>query len=310
LIDLFEIMLSECSGIDRQSDGSIQRELFGGLMRLRLVVLAFVLSVASFGALAQRASAPVVQDHEIPGTFSILGVDPVTGDIGAAVQSCVFSVNGVLWAEAGVGAVATQAIVDVSYGPQAMELLRKGMAPKEIIKTVWERDPDPQPATGPEQNQRNWTKQGRQFAVINAKGEMAAFTGPRADAWAGDKQGKFCTAQGNILAGQAVVDNMVSAFENTEKKEDGTRNHIAFRLLAALEAGQAAGGDTRCQRSASLLIVRKDGGPWLHNDQVLHLKVDDNPEPIKELRRLVEASPVGRSGRRGGGANPARGGGS
>ena len=282
-------------------------------MRSRLTVFVMVLFVASFGALAFRTSAPavqVVQDHEYPGTFSILGVDPVTGDIGAAVQSCVFSVNGVLWAEAGVGAVATQAIVDVSYGPQAMELLRKGMAPKDIIKTVWDRDPDPQPATGPEQNQRNWTKLGRQFAVINAKGEMAAFTGPRADAWAGDRQGKFCTAQGNILAGQAVVDNMVAAFESTEKKEDGTRNHIAFRLLAALEAGQAAGGDTRCQRSASMLIVRKDGGPWLHNDQVLHLKVDDNPEPIKELRRLVEASPVGNRGRRGGGAGPARGGGS
>src|SRR5262245_46516456 len=259
----------------------------GGPMRFRLAVFVMVLFVGSFGAWAHRASAPavqVVQDHEYPGTFSILGVDPVTGDIGAAVQSCVFSVNGVLWAEAGVGAVATQAIVDVSYGPQALELLRKGMPPKDIIKTVWDRDPDPRPATGPEQNQRNWTKQGRQFAVINAKGEMAAFTGPRADAWAGDKQGKFCTAQGNILAGQAVVDNMVSAFENTEKREDGTRNHIAFRLLAAIEAGQAAGGDTRCQRSASMLIVRKDGGPWLHNDQVLHLKVDDNPEPIKELR--------------------------
>ncbi|MGE5833028.1 MAG: DUF1028 domain-containing protein [Acidobacteriota bacterium] len=270
-------------------------------MRFRLTVLVLVLAVASFGTLASRGSAPVDQDHDFPGTFSILGVDPVTGDIGAAVQSCVFSVNGVLWAEAGLGAVATQAIVDVSYGPQGLELLRKGMAPKEIIKTIWDRDPDPDPG--------GWSKQGRQFAVINAKGEMAAFTGPKAPTWAGDKQGKFCTAQGNILAGQAVVENMVAAFEKTEMREDGQRNHIAFRLLAAIEAGQAAGGDTRCQRSASMLIVRKDGGPWLHNDQVLHLKVDDSPEPIKELRRLVEASPVGR-GRRGGGGGGARGGGS
>jgi uncharacterized Ntn-hydrolase superfamily protein len=214
----------------------------------------------------------------------------------------VFSVNGVLWAEAGVGAAATQAIVDVSYGPQSIELLKKGMAPHEIIKTVWERDPDPRPATGPAQNQRNWTKQGRQFAVINAKGEVAAYTGPRADSWAGDKQGKFCTAQGNILAGQAVVDNMVSAFESSETRADGQRNHLAFRLLAAIEAGQAAGGDTRCMRSASMLIVRKGGGPWLNNDQVLHLKVDDNREPIKELRRLIEASPVGRAAARRGGA--------
>jgi uncharacterized Ntn-hydrolase superfamily protein len=267
-------------------------------MRVRLLVVALALAAVPLAMVVQRPAAPV-EEHPYPGTFSILGVDPVTGDIGGAVESCVFSTNGVLWAEAGVGAVATQAIVDVSYGPQGLELLRKGMAPKEIIKTIWERDPDPRPATGPEQNQRNWSKHGRQFAVINAKGEMAAFTGPRADAWAGDKQGKLCTAQGNILAGQGVVDGMVAAFESTEKREDGQRNHLAFRLVAALEAGQAAGGDTRCQRSASLLIVRKGGGPWLNNDQVLHLKVDDNPEPIKELRRLVEASPVGRSGRRG-----------
>ena len=277
-------------------------------MRLRMLVVAVALAAVPLAMIAQRPGAPV-EDHPYPGTFSILGVDPVTGDIGGAVESCVFSTNGVLWAEAGVGAVATQAIVDVSYGPQGLELLRKGMAPKEIIKTIWERDPDPRPATGPEQNQRNWSKHGRQFAVINAKGEMAAFTGPRADPWAGDKQGKFCTAQGNILAGQGVVDGMVAAFENTEKRDDGQRNHIAFRLVAALEAGQAAGGDTRCQRSASLLIVRKGGGPWLNNDQVLHLKVDDNPEPIKELRRLVEASPVGRSGRRGGSAPTTPGGG-
>jgi uncharacterized Ntn-hydrolase superfamily protein len=269
-------------------------------MRFRLTFVAVALSVLPLAMLAQRP-APLTDEHDYPGTFSILGVDPVTGDIGGAVQSCVFSVNGVLWAEAGLGAVATQAIVDVSYGPQSLELLRKGMPPKEIIKTVWERDPDPRPAKGPAQNERNWTKNGRQFAVINAKGEMAAYTGPRADPWAGDKQGKFCTAQGNILAGQGVVDGMVSAFESSETRDDGQRNHLAFRFLAALEAGQAAGGDTRCQRSASMLIVRKNGGPWLNNDVVLHLKVDDNPEPIKELRRLVQASPVGRGGRRGGG---------
>lgn len=277
------------------------------LRYLRLIALVLVVGAFPIVLRSQRQAAPAPPEYGLaPGTFSILGFDPATGEVGGAVSSKVFSVgNGVLWAEAGVGVVATQAIVDVSYGPQGLELLRKGMAPKEIIKTIWERDPDPRPATGPEQNQRNWSKHGRQFAVINAKGEMAAFTGPRADAWAGDKQGKLCTAQGNILAGQGVVDGMVAAFESTEKREDGQRNHLAFRLVAALEAGQAAGGDTRCQRSASLLIVRKGGGPWLNNDQVLHLKVDDNPEPIKELRRLVEASPVGRSGRRG--APPAAG---
>lgn len=236
-----------------------------------------------------------------PGTFSILAYDPETGEIGAAVQSRVFSVgNGVLWAEAGVGAVATQAIVDVSYGPQGLELLRQGMAPKDIIKTIWERDPDPRPATGDGPNQVNWTKFGRQFAVINAKGEVAAYTGPRATDWAGDKQGKYCTAQGNILASPDVVANMVSGFEKSEMGADGRRNHISLRLVAALEGGQAGGGDKRGQQSAALVVVKKDAGVWLHNDVVLRLQVDDSVEPIKELRRLVELSPAGRRRGRGG----------
>jgi uncharacterized Ntn-hydrolase superfamily protein len=166
-------------------------------------------------------------------TFSILGYDPESGELGGAVQSRVFSVgNGVLWAEAGVGAVATQAIVDVSYGPQALELLRKGVAPADVIRQVWERDPDPGL-----RNQR-WPKAGRQFAVISPAGETAVFTGPEASEWAGHKQGRYATAQGNILAGPAVVNDMIAAL-------------------------------------------------CLHNDVVLRLQVDDNPEPIKELRRLV-----------------------
>jgi uncharacterized Ntn-hydrolase superfamily protein len=209
-------------------------------------------------------------------TFSILGYDPETGEVGGAVQSRVFSVgNGVLWAEADIGVAATQAIVDVSYGPKAIQLLRAGMKPEAIIKAIWDSDPDPG------LNGRDWTKQGRQFAVMDAKGNYAAFTGPKATNWAGHKGGKFCTAQGNILAGEAVVNGMVDAFEKTT-------GHLSQRLVAALEAGQAAGGDTRGMQSAALLIVKKDGGVWLHNDVVLRLQVDDSPEPIKELRRLVE----------------------
>ncbi len=186
----------------------------------------------------------------------------------------MFSVgNGVLWAEAEVGVVATQAIVDISYGPQAIAMLRTNRTPAEIVKEIWEKDPDPRP--------QDWTKQGRQFAVMNAKGEYAAFTGPKASSWAGHKGGKFCTAQGNILAGEAVVANMVKAFEETT-------GHLSLRLQAALEAGQAAGGDTRGMQSAAMLIVKKGGGVWLNNDTVLRLQVDDSPEPIKELRRLVE----------------------
>jgi uncharacterized Ntn-hydrolase superfamily protein len=207
-------------------------------------------------------------------TFSILGYDPATGEIGGAVQSRVFSVgNGVLWAEANVGVVATQAVIDVSYGPRGLELLRAGLAPAAAVKALWESDPDPRPA--------DWTKQGRQFAIMNARGEYAAFTGPKASTWAGHKSGRYCTAQGNILAGEDVVANMVEAFEKTE-------GHLSFRLMAALDAGQAAGGDTRGMQSAAMLIVRKDGGVWLNNDVVLRLQVEDNPEPLKELRRLLD----------------------
>lgn len=223
------------------------------------------------------------------GTFSILAYDPETGEIGAAVQSRVFSVgNGVLWAEAGVGAAATQAIVDVSYGPQALELLRKGMDAEHVVKTIWDRDPDPRP--------QDWSKEGRQFAVIDAKGNVYAYTGPKASAWAGNKScgapNTHCTAQGNILTGPGVVDSMVAFFERTP-------GHLSFRLLAALEGGQLAGGDSRGMESAAMLIVKKDGGVWLHNDTVLRLQVDDSPEPIKELRRLVEKAATQRRPQRG-----------
>jgi len=229
--------------------------------------LAFAQQAGGFTATPPLPWPPIA-------TFSILGYDPATGEVGGAVQSRVFAVgNGVLWAEAGVGVAATQAIVDVSYGPQAITLLRKGLKPVEVIKQVWESDTDPRPA--------DWTKYGRQFAVIDAQGNVAAYTGPKASDWAGDKQGTYCTAQGNILAGPEVVNAMVKAFESTT-------GHLSFRLLAALEAGQLAGGDKRGMQSAAMVIVKKDAGVWLHNDVVLRLGVDDNPEPIKELRRLVE----------------------
>lgn len=240
----------------------------GDVRGVRLGLVALLVVASAQAAEAPRALFPPA------ATFSILGFDPATSEVGGAVQSRVFSVgNGVLWAEAGVGAVATQAIVDVSYGPQALRLLRRGKRPDEVVKRVFGDDRDPRPA--------DWSKQGRQFAVMDANGRHAAFTGPRASAWAGHKAGRFCTAQGNILAGPQVVDAMVRAFE-------ATTGHLSLRLQAALEAGQAAGGDTRGMQSAALLIVKRGGGVWLHNDVVLRLQVDDSPQPLHELRRLVE----------------------
>ena len=245
---------------------------------MRRIGIAVFLALVASHAGAQRK--PVADTLPWPtGTFSILAYDAASGEIGGAVQSRVFAVgNGVLWAEAGLGVVTTQAIVDVSYGPQALAQLRKGLTAEQVVKQVLADDPDPRP--------QDWSKEGRQFAVIDAKGNVFAHTGPRATAWAGHKScvaPHVCTAQGNILAGQAVVDSMVAAFERTPGR-------LHLRLVAALEGGQRAGGDTRGQQSAALLVVnvKKGCGIWLNNDVILRLQVDDSPEPIRELRRLAE----------------------
>src|ERR1043166_3175555 len=166
------------------------------------------LRLAAFATLAGCATRAVpTPTPEAPGTgtFSIIAYDSASGMWGGAVQSRVFSVgNGVLWAEANVGIVATQAVVDVSYGPQALALLRQGKSAKEVVKEGWERDPDPD--TG------RWAKNGRQFAVVDRNGNVAAYTGPKATDWAGDRQGAHVTVQGNILAGPGVVDSMLAAF--------------------------------------------------------------------------------------------------
>src|SRR2546425_12414991 len=163
-----------------------------------VIVLGLLPVARAFPPSPKASAASEVAGLWETGTFSILGYDPDTGEVGGAVQSRVFSVgNGVLWAEANVGVVATQAIVDMSYGPQALGLLKLGYAPDKIVKLIHDSDADPDPS--------RWTKEGRQFAVMDAKGKYAAFTGAKATPWAGHRGGKHCTAQGNILAGGAGV---------------------------------------------------------------------------------------------------------
>lgn len=260
----------------------------GGRSGLRGAVLACLVALLGLTRLV-AAQEPLSDPGEgVPGvaTFSILGYDPETGEVGGAVQSRVFSVgNGVLWAEAGVGAVATQAIIDVSYGPQGLDLLATGLAPEEVVAALLRNDPDPSP--------EGWPIGGRQLAVMDVDGSVAAHTGPDASDWAGHRVGRHVSAQGNILAGPGVVDAMVEAFEETD-------GHLSYRLLAALEAGQAAGGDSRGMQSAAMLIVQEDGGVWLNNDVVLRLQVDDHEQPIQELRRLVEIAAAQRERIRGG----------
>lgn len=220
-----------------------------------------------------EAAMPALKPPVV-GTFSIVGFDSVTGETGVAVQSRVFSVgNGVIWGLADVGVVATQAVIDVSYGPKALDLLEAGLPPAEVVERILAEDPDPDP--------EDWPRAGRQFSVMDARGNVATHTGPEAPEWAGHRIGRFCSAQGNILAGPQVVEDMVQAFESTS-------GHLSHRLLAALEAGQAAGGDRRGMQSAAILVVKKDGGIWLNNDIVLRLQVDDHPQPLAELRRLID----------------------
>jgi uncharacterized Ntn-hydrolase superfamily protein len=202
-------------------------------------------------------------------TFSIVAYDPLNGDWGVTVASRYFSVGSVVpWAEAGVGAVATQANVNVGYGPRALELLRQGHTAKEVLDQLLAED-------------KFEGKDGRQVAIVDGQGRIAAYTGPNAPTWAGDRQGKTWSAQGNILAGPQVVEAMGRAFEDTH-------GELAERLFAALKAGDAAGGDARGKQSASMLVVRKRGGRNINNDRYIYINVDDNPQPFPELRRLLD----------------------
>jgi len=202
-------------------------------------------------------------------TFSIVAYDPATGDCGVTVASKYFSVGAVVpWGEAGTGCIATQANVNVGYGPRGLELLRQGLTAKQVVDKLLAEDKFP-------------PTEGRQLAVVDAKGNIAAYTGPNAPNWAGDRQGKNCSAQGNILVGPQVPESMVKAFENTQ-------GDLAEKLFAALKAGDDAGGDSRGKQSASMLVVGKGRGRNINNDRLIYINVDDSPAPIPELRRLLD----------------------
>ena len=210
---------------------------------------------------------PVFQPPPV-STFSIVAIDPSNGDLGVAVASRYFSVGSVVpWALAGTGAVATQATVNVGYGPRGIDLLRQGLTAKQVLDKLLAEDTFE-------------GKDGRQVAVVDAQGNIAAYTGPNAPKWAGDRQGKTWSAQGNILVGPQVPEAMGKAF-------DATLGELAEKLYAALKAGDDAGGDSRGHQSASMLVVRKQGGRNINNDRYIYINVDDNPQPLAELRRLL-----------------------
>jgi uncharacterized Ntn-hydrolase superfamily protein len=202
------------------------------------------------------------------GTFSIVAHDPETGDVGIAVQSKFFSVGSVVpWAEAGVGAIATQSYANTTYGPKGLALLRKGLTAQQVLDTLVRGDPD---------------ASRRQVGIVDARGNVATWTGENCLEWAGGITGEGYTAQGNILVSRDTVEAMACTFESTKGRP------LADRLVAALAAGQDAGGDSRGKQSAALLVVREGGGYAGFNDRYVDLRVDDHREPIRELQRLLE----------------------
>lgn len=205
---------------------------------------------------------------QLAHTFSIVARDPESGEMGVAVQSHWFSVGSVVaWAEAGVGAVATQSLVEVSYGPLGLALMRAGKSAPEALAALLVAD-------------GNGGRDIRQVAMVDAQGQVAAHTGARCIADAGHEMGEGFSVQANMMANPDVWPAMAYAYREAE-------GDLAGRMLAALEAGQAAGGDIRGQQSAAILIVKpvSTGQPWA--DTVMELRVEDHPEPISELRRLV-----------------------
>ena len=198
-------------------------------------------------------------------TFSIIAFDPETGALGVAVQSRFLAVGSVVpWARAGVGAVATQALANFNYGPRGLQLLSRGKTAAETVEALISADEE---------------REHRQLGVVDAAGRAATFTGGECFEWAGGVTGEHYAAQGNILVGWETVEALAKTFEDTP-------GDLAGRLLAALEAGQAAGGDSRGKQSAALLVVREGGGYGGDNDRVVDLRVDDHPEPIRELLRI------------------------
>jgi uncharacterized Ntn-hydrolase superfamily protein len=201
------------------------------------------------------------------GTFSIVAFEPETATWGIAVQSRFISVGSVVpFAEAGTGAIATQAHANVAYGPDGLALLRKGLSASEVVRRLTEADSG---------------RDDRQLGIVDAKGGSASFTGSKCMEWAGHETGDGFACQGNILFGPGVVRAMARTYE-------ATPGDILDRLLAALAAGQREGGDRRGMQAAALYAVRKGGGYQGGNDRWVDIRVDEHPSPIEELKRIFQ----------------------
>jgi uncharacterized Ntn-hydrolase superfamily protein len=219
-----------------------------------------------FGLVVLAVALPAGAVERPVHTFSIVARDPATGQLGVAVQSHWFSVGSMVsWAEAGVGAVATQSFVDPAYGPRGLELMRGGLSPEQALAALSSVDEG---------------REVRQVAFVDAAGRVAAHTGAKCIAAAGHHVGDSFSVQANMMLNDRVVPAMAAAYQAAE-------GDLAERMLQALEAAEAAGGDIRGRQSAAIVIVKgvSSGRPWA--DRVLELRVEDHPDPLIELRRLI-----------------------
>ena len=225
--------------------------------------VSLVIAVAAM-VVVTSAAARINRDV---ATFSIVAHDPATGESGVAVASRFFAVGSVVpWAKGGVGAVATQAYANTSFGWRGLELLEAGLTPHEVRNVLSRIDDDP-------------TR--RQFGIVDTDGRSVTYTGDNCTSWAGGKAGAKYAVQGNILTGEEVVVAMETTFLETE----GT---LSERLYAALVAGEEAGGDSRGKQSAAILVVKEGAGYGGYSDQAIDVRVDDHPEPFKELGRILK----------------------
>lgn len=199
-------------------------------------------------------------------TYSIVAVDSITGEIGAAVQSHWFSVgSNVIWAEAGVGAVATQSFINVSFGPRGLQLLKEGKSPQQALNALIDADEG---------------RDFRQLAIIDVTGNSAAYTGKKCIQEAGHTKDKYFSAQANLMLKNTVWRAMKKAFLTTQAP-------LAERLIAALEAAEAEGGDIRGRQSAAILVVKAKSSGKIWEDRLIDLRVEDHPQPVQELKRVL-----------------------
>jgi len=200
-------------------------------------------------------------------TFSIAAADPDAGEVGVAVQSKFLAAGAIVpWARGGVGAVATQAFAEVTFGPSGLDLLASGLTPTQVLERLLVDDP---------------RREERQVGVVDASGHAATFTGAECFEWAGGVTGPGYACQGNILASADVVRAMATSFEDTAGR-------LADRLVAALRGGQRAGGDRRGQEAAGLVVAKPGGGYGGTHDRAIDLRVDHHDEPIEELAKLLD----------------------